>query len=262
MKTNRSNLIWGIALILTGAASLANELGYLRGFSVFSWELIFAAASLLFLISYFFNGFQAWGWLFPASIFAALSGTMAVSGVAILAIWIPTKILGAVALPFLAAFLLNRSRMWALLLAFILGIIAFIPPLSTLLQGELLGAFIVGAIGLPFLAAWLVTPRAWWGIIPGGVMISIALMIALVPTLPNGASVPVMFAGWAVTFWLVWKRNGLAWARIPTGVMLTLTCIMLMVTSGLRNYWGYRLILAGIVLVFTSWVRRPKLEMN
>ena len=125
------------------------------------------------------------------------------SGVPAAQDWIPTLVVGSVAVPFLAAYALDRSRTWALIPAFILGFIAFIPPLDNLLKGNGMGAFIVGMLGLPFIVASFISPKAWWGLIPSGILVSLSLMILLENTLPNGMSVAILILGWTLTFSLV-----------------------------------------------------------
>ncbi len=252
MKPNFSSLFWGLTLIIAGGLALANEMGYLNGLTTFTWGFVFAAASALFFVAYFINGIRAWGWLFPACIFAGLSATVAISTFPAVQNWIPTLVLGSVAVPFFAAYALDRSRKWALIPAFILGAISIIPPLDALRLGDLMGAFIVGMIGLPFIAAYFMSRKAWWGILPGGIMVSIALLIGLDNALRGDLAVAIMFLGWMFTFGIVWKRQSRDWAKYPAIVMGILACIMLMISLGLETYWAFGLIVAGIVLIAMS----------
>ncbi len=258
MKPNFSSLFWGIALIIAGGFALASEMGYLNGLSSFTWGFIFAAASALFFVAYFVNGIRAWGWLFPACIFAGLSAAIAVSIFPAAQNWIPTLVVGSVAVPFLAAYAIDRSRKWALIPAFILGSVSIIPPLDALHLGDLMGAFIVGMIGLPFIAAYFISPKTWWGILPGGIMVSIALMIGLDNTLHGDLAVAIMFLGWMLTFGIVWKRQSREWAKYPAVVMGILACIMLLISVGLKTYWALGLIAAGIALIAMSLRSRPQ----
>jgi len=252
MKANVSSFFWGLVLIITGGFVLANQMGYLADFSTTTWMLIFAASSALFFVAYFLNGLQAWGWLFPACIFAGLTGTMlAVNSIA-LNNWIPTMVVGSIAIPFIVAFLFDRSRWWALIPAFILGFVAFIPPLEGYFGDKVMGAFIVAMIGLPFIVIYFITPKAWWGIIPGGVMLSIALMISLENIINSDVTVALMFLGWMLTFGLVWKRQAMDWAKYPAIGLGTLACIMFLVAAGLETFWSLGLIVAGVVMIFFS----------
>jgi hypothetical protein len=255
MKPNLSTVILGFALILAGAFALANSLGYLKAFSITTWMFIFTSLSAIFFIAFLVDGLRAWGWLFPVSIFAALAGSMRIVGSNIPTEWIPALIVGSVALPFIFAFLIDRNRTWALIPAFILGFVAFIPLFGRFLPGSLIASLIVAAIGLPFITVYLVAPRFWWGIIPGGIMFSIALMLALNGALYSTISVAIMFLGWALTFGLVWLRSNLreaAWAKYPALAMGILACIMFFITSGLESYWSVGLIIGGLALVIYS----------
>jgi hypothetical protein len=262
MKPNFSSLLSGLALIAIGGLAFANQLGYLERLTPLTWALIFVISSALFFISYLLNGIHAWGWLFPACISAGLAATIATAEYSAADSWIPTLMIGSVAIPFFAAFALDRSRTWALIPAFILGFIAFIPPLDHLLTGDLMGALIVTVIGLFFVAAYLMVPKNWWAIIPGGILCSIALLIAFEKVLPNATPVTLMFLGWMLTFGLVWKRENKAWARIPVAVMGILAGITLLVSIGLEAYWALGLIVAGLILVILSLFRRAETLVN
>lgn len=257
MKPNFSLVVWGLALILTGGFALANEMDYWRGFTAQTWGLVFATASALFFVAYFINGIRAWGWLFPACMFAGLSAAVFVSEISTVQRWIPTLVVGSVAAPFVAAFALDRSRKWALIPAFILTFVAFIPPLDNLLKGEWMGALIIGMVGLPFIAASLISDKAWWGLIPGGILLSIALLLGLEKLLPDGMAVSIMFLGWMLTFGLIWMRQSRSWAKSPTIAMGTLSGTMLLISLDLQTYWSLGLIIVGIVLVAIS-LRRHK----
>jgi len=265
MKTKFSSIFWGLALILVGGFLLGLQLGYFQDLAEQTWMLIFAAASVLFFATYFVNGIQAWGWLFPACIFAALSGTLYIVDTSTPDEWIATLIVGSVAIPFIVAYFLDRSR-WALLIpAFILSFVAFIPPLSQILRGEVMGSFIVGMIGLPFLVTYLASPKNWWAIIPGGTMLSIAVMIALTSVRlgfdAGSFAVGVMFLGWALTFALLWLRRtqgAFEWAKYPAIALGIVACIMFLITSGLEIFWSLGLIIAGLVIIYFNL--RPRGE--
>jgi hypothetical protein len=262
VKPNFSSLFGGLALILAGGFALANEMGYLRSLTAQTWALVFAAASALFFVTYFVNGIRAWGWLFPACVFAGLSATIMLFRVPAAQDWLPTLVVGSIAVPFIAAYALDRSRTWALIPAFILGFIAFIPPLDHLLKGNGMGVFIVGMLGLPFIAASVISPKAWWGIIPGGILVSLALMILLGNTLPNGMSVAIMFLGWMLTFGLVWIRQSKPWAKISAIVMGALACLMFLISIGLKTYWALGLIATGIALIALSLRPHPETSVE
>ena len=255
MKSQKTPLILGFIFIITGGLALAGQVGYLNSLSITTWMLIFAGASVLFFAAYFISGIRSWGWLFPACIFAGFAGALALDNTSAEE-WMPTLAIGSIAIPFVAAFLLDRSRKWALIPAFILGFISFIVPLTNLLGGDAVGTLVLAAIGLPFIVAYLLSADAWWGVIPGGIMLSVALMVALDNVLPDGMAVAVMFLGWMLTFGFVWLRQSRPWAKFPVIVMGVLASIMLLVSLGLVNYWAIGLVVAGLVLIVLSFLPR------
>ena len=267
MKTRIPTLILGLILLLAGAYALLNQFCYLEDLSPQIAIVVFAVLSVLFFVAYFLSGIQSWGWLFPACTFAALAGTMAIIEANITEEWIATLIVGSVAVPFLAAFFLDRSRWWALIPGFILSVIAVIPALTPGTADEWIGVLVVAAIGLPFIVVYLVAPKHWWAIIPGGVMISIALLILLSEvqiTRGDELGVVVMFLGWALTFGIVWFRrnlHGTDWAKYPALALAGVALIIALTTSGWDFIWAVALILGGLAMVLYSLMRRRKSEI-
>lgn len=262
MKPNFSSLLSGLVLIVIGGFTFANQMGYLENLTPVTWALIFTIIGALFFIAYLLNGIRAWGWLFPACIFSALAGTVALAEYSTADQWIPTLMVGSVSIPFFVAYILDRSRTWALIPAFILAFIAFIPVLDNVLTGEWMGALTVAVIGLFFIAGYLMVIENWWAIIPGGILCSIALLIAFENILPNGASLALMFLGVSLTFGVVWKREAKLWARTPVVVMGILAALMLLITLGLETYWGLGLIVAGLALIAINLFRRTTTLTN
>lgn len=252
MKPKLSSLFAGLVLIIVGILVLANDMSFLEGLSATTWMLIFAGSSALFLVAYIARGVHAWGWLFPVSIFAGLSGTMAISNSPGASQWIPTLIVGSVAVPFIAAFLLDRSRAWALFPTFVLVFVAFIPLMDSLFGENAIGAFVLAMIGMPFIIVHLISPKAWWGIIPGGLLLSISVMVALTNFNNDDISVAVMFIGWMLTFGYVWLRLAKAWAKYPATVFGILACLMALISLRLEAYWSIGLIVAGLVLIILN----------
>jgi hypothetical protein len=259
MKRKNSSLFGGLVLVLLGGFMLAFEMGYFHDLAEKTWMLIFAAASVIFWIAYFVSGVQRWGWLFPACIFAALSGTLFILDTSIAEEWIGALVVGSLAAPFVVGYLLDRSRWGLLIPAFVLGFVAFIPPLTLSMRDEWVGAFVVAMIGLPFLVATLATPKAWWAIFPAGIMLSITVLIVLLGLFPGSDVEPyasgIMFLGWSLTFGLAWLRRNqhpTAWAKYPALGMLGLAFILFLVGAGLEMYWSIGLIVAGLVMVLLS----------
>jgi hypothetical protein len=249
MKPVFSTLMAGIALIAFGILALADQMGYLGNISLQTGMFVFLAASAFFFIIYFADGIRAWGWLFPACIFTALSGVLFIVNTQKNEMWIPTLILSSVAIPFLAAFLLDRSRKWALIPFFIPAVIGLIPALSSIFSGDAMGTFILSMIGLPFLAAYFITAKAWWGIIPAGILLSIGAMIAANIFVDEALGVALMFSGWALTSKILWKQHNLQWARIPTMGLSILAGVLVLISIGFQSVLPIVLMVAGLALI-------------
>lgn len=161
MKPNPLALIWSIILIISAGFALAYQTGGLKNLSAIAWILIFAASSAFFHGVYFIAGTQAWGWLFPASLFAALSGTVIVAVTALPDGWIPTLLVSSLAAPFMAAFLLGRARAWALIPAFILSLFAIRPLFQNMPEYAGMELLMIAAVFVFFIAFYLKQPVAW-----------------------------------------------------------------------------------------------------
>jgi len=172
MKQRTTNLFWGIVLIALGGIYLAQMLGYLnfKSLSEQFWTVAFAAASALFLLSYFLNGVRKWGWLFPALICAALAITLWMAHSNMLGSIIGMPILASIALPFYAGFAVNRKNTGLLIPAFVLSVVAIITLIADSARGEWIGALVLFSIGLPFLVVYLLDRTKRWALIPGYIL--------------------------------------------------------------------------------------------
>ncbi len=112
MKIKLANIIWGLVLILGGALFLAQNLGYVVSTSDTFWMGVFAVLCVIFLVTYFANGVQHWGWLFPASIFGATALTIGLTQLGVDDVFVAVPILMSVVLPFLVAFALDPHKHW------------------------------------------------------------------------------------------------------------------------------------------------------
>ena len=88
-------------------------------------------------------------------------------------------VLLAIALPFLAIFLRDRARWWALIPAYPLLVVAGAVGLaaSGLVSDDLISAFVVLALALPFLAVFARDRKQWWALIPGGILTALGLSL-------------------------------------------------------------------------------------
>jgi hypothetical protein len=220
---------------------------------------------------YALSQFRSWGLLFPADLCAASALIIyAAEREFLRGEWVPALIMAALGVPFIVAFILDRTRWWALIPAFVFAVVAAIPVLATSgLHGAYVGAFINIMIGLPFIVTYFAAPKAWWAIIPGGIMLSIGAMIALTQSsfgFNTGAfAVAIMFLGWALTFALLWWRHravGITWAKYPALGISLLACLMFLIALGLQTFWSLALIIAGGVLVAFSLRQQREHPVN
>ena len=220
MRKNLTNIIVSLALILAGVVFLAQNLGYIQVTSTTIWTSFFGGMSLLFFVSYFVSGLRNWGLLFPAMILGAIGLTIGLTSSGVNNPALGTPILAAIALPFFAAFALNRKQnWWALIPGTILGVISLIPLIQSRAAGEVIGSMVLFSIAMPFLITFLVDTSKRWALIPALVLGFVGL-IPLVTLIANPRVIPVliMFV-FAVPFLLVYLAERSAWwALIPAGV--------------------------------------------
>jgi hypothetical protein len=234
MKTKITSVFWGLILILGGALFLAVNLGYISGTSPTFWMAVFAGLGGLFLITYFLNGVQHWGWLFPALILGALALTIGLSEAGVQDSLTAAPILVSVALPFVVAFALKpRERWWALIPAWVMLAVTGIVLLSDRLEGELMGTFVLYTIALPFFVVFFVNRANRWALIPGGILAVVGLFPLLATRLNGslmGAAVLLLIA---LPFLLVffWSRRNW-WALIPAGILGGIGAGLLLLGSG------------------------------
>ena len=255
MKNTWLNVFWGILLILGGGLFLAQNLGYLEEFSATTWMYIFIGASVLFFGTYFVSGIQHWGWLFPACIFGGTAITMALgeAGVSSSAVGAPV-IIGA-GLPFLVVFGLDmRKNWWALIPAFIFGMITMLLFIADLASGEAIGTALLYSFAVPFVVTYLTNTRERkWALIP-------AYVFAVVGTLPwistsvRGEVIGalVMFAiGLPFLIVFLWNRKN-TWGLIVAFILASVGVIPLLTTFQAKGETIGAFVMFAIALPF--WV--------
>ncbi len=106
--------------------------------------------------------------------------------------YVATYVLLAIALPFLVAFLLDRTR-WGLLIPFyVLMAVGVFVPLTELgvLDDNLTVTYILFAVAIPFFVVFIRNSKNWWALIPGGILAIVGLSFLIAE-----ASVEYIFAG-------------------------------------------------------------------
>lgn len=89
-------------------------------------------------------------------------------------------VLLAVALPFLAAFIRDRARWWALFPAYFLLVIVGAIGLAEFagIGDDLVSAYLALAAGIPFLAIYARDRKQWWALLLGAVAVVLGLSFA------------------------------------------------------------------------------------
>lgn len=249
MKRNRSNLIWGIALILFGGIYLLQTLDVIPEFDPLVLGGIFTATSIIFLVIYLASGWQEWGWLFPTSIFGGLAAVIFLGEAGIEGTWIGALFMASVALPFWLVYVIDRTNWWALIPGWVMTVLTAVILLSETISGELIGALVMFGIGLPFLVVFLANRANWWALIPALIMCGLGVMLLFVNQAADtwlGAFVLLVIS---LPFLFVYARVPKQWwAIIPGGILLTLAVVTLFAGSVQPETWG-----AHLLALFTFW---------
>ncbi len=178
-KSRVTTALWGLFIIILGAAALAYNFGALEDYKLI---VTYAAAALLavmgvaFLLAMVFQRDQ-WFYVIPGFSFLSLGGIVYLSTLeSIRSEWLGALFLGGIALGFLAVFLQNRrERWWALLqaetilLIALLGLGLGVPQEAT----RLVGALLFGGFAVSFFFVWLFSGnrgRLVWALILAGVL--------------------------------------------------------------------------------------------
>jgi hypothetical protein len=315
MNVNKSGLFWGVLLIGAGLLALADQMGYIDTFSPQMWMIVFAAISVLALVSYVLSGLKQWGLLFPAGAFGGLAMVIALAeanvdsaaiasplffgllipflvayltdrtrnwwalipgGVMLfLALttllvdstggeWVGALFLFMIALSFFVVYLNDRARTWALLVAYITGILGIAPLMS--MGGRdaaYYGPIFLFAVALPFVVLYFRSAENWWAIIPAGSVTTVAIIAAAAIAgfindggrggfVSAGIANAILMAGLAATFAVVWLRHAKPWAKIVTLVLAVMAVASVFFATSSQILWPLAIIVVGIYLLYTA----------
>jgi hypothetical protein len=181
--------------------------------------------------------------------------------------WVGALFLFMIALSFLIVYLNNRSRTWALLVAYILAVLGIAPLMSIGgRDAEFYGPIFLFAVALPFFVVYFRSPENWWAIIPAGSVATIAIIATLAiagiiennrPTFVSaGLANALLMGGLAATFAVLWLRHGKLWAKTVTFALVVVGVASIFFASYAEIFWPVAIILLGIYLFYTAL--RPK----
>jgi len=224
---------------------------------------LFFGLLLPFAAAYLTNRQRNWWALIPGSImlFLALT-TLLVDSAG--GEWIGSLFLFLIGLSFLVVYLNNHTRTWALLVAYIMGVLSIAPALASGggNTAAYFGSVFLLAVALPFFVIYFRDAKNWWAIIPAGVMTVLAVIATLgiagwIRSEEQGSYVnALLMGGLAVTFAVVWLRHAKDWAKIVAIVLAALAVASIFFVTYSEILWPIAIILTGGYLLFTAM--RPR----
>ena len=268
MKVNKSGLFWGLLLIIGGGVALAQQLGYMNQLPDSAWMWVFALISLVGLVSYITSGFKEWGWLFPAGIFGGLAVTVALATNNVNNAAVGSPIFFGLLIPFVAAYLTDRTRnWWALIPGGIMLFLAMTTLLVDNVGGEWVGSLFLFLIALSFFVVYLNNHSRTWALLVAYIM----FVLSIAPAMASGGGDTAAYFGSvflfaiALPFFVIYFRSPENWwAIIPAGVMTTLSVIATLGIAGWikdAQTGGYSnaLLMGGLAVTFAVvWLRNAK----
>jgi hypothetical protein len=178
--------------------------------------------------------------------------------------WVGSLFLFMIALSFFVVYLNNRTRQWALLVAYILFVLSIAPAMASF-GGDMaayFGSIFLFAVALPFFVVYFRDEKNWWAIIPAGVMTTLAVIAGaaiagwIQDSTDGGIGNAFFMGGLAVTFAVVWLRHAKSWAKVVTIVLAALAVASIFFASYGDIFWPVAFILVGGYLLYTAM--RPK----
>jgi hypothetical protein len=177
--------------------------------------------------------------------------------------WVGALFLFMIALSFLMVYLNNRTRTWALIVAYATAILGIAPLMSTGgRDAEYYGPIFLFAIALPFFIVYFRSVENWWAVIPAGVLTTISIIAALSISgifrfeWEEAFMTALLMAGLAATFAVLWLRHDRSWAKVVTFALAALAVASFFFINYQQIFWPVAIILAGIYLFYTAL--RPK----
>ena len=224
---------------------------------------LFFGLLIPFGVAYLTDRARNWWALIPGGVmlFLALT-TLTVDSIG--GEWIGSLFLFLIGLSFLVVYLNNRARAWALLVAYILGVLSIAPAMASG-GGDTaayFGSVFFLAIALPFFILYFRSNENWWAIIPAGVTTVLAVITALAiagwirNANQGGYANALLMGGLAVTFAVVWLRHNKPWAKIVAIVLAGVAVASVFFVSSFEIFWPIAIILGGAYLLYTAL--RPK----
>ena len=178
--------------------------------------------------------------------------------------WVGALFLFMIALSFLFVYLNNRTRIWALIVAYVTAVQGLAPLMSIGgRDAEYFGALIFFAVALPFFIVYFRRPEdSWWAIIPAGVLTTLGVVAALAigglinSAASGGYANAFLMGGLAATFAVLWLRHHKDWARLVTIILGILAVATVFLFGYYEIFWPIAFICGGVYLLYLAL--RPK----
>jgi hypothetical protein len=202
---------------------------------------------------------QAWWALLTAWIFLAMALLLVVIGLQLPPHLIAVTAAVEVAVPFLAMFVGDRRRWWALIPAYVLLAGAALTALTMLhVSPPALAAFALLAAALPFWLAFIVNRSHWWALIPAGVLslfgVGMLILLSLFQ-ISNNAFFVILNATLALVFGILWIAvRRLDWALWIAIGFAGAAVLSIWLPSGTN--WALIALTLGLYIAYRQ-VRRP-----
>ena len=220
---------------------------------------LFFGLIIPFAAAYFMDRERNWWALIPGGVMTFLALTTLLVDRTARDEWVGSLFLFMVALSFLFVYLQRRTRIWALIVAYSVGVLGFAPLLASFgRNADYFGALFLFAIALPFFAVYFRSVANWWAIIPAGALTTLAIIAALsiagIVPFPweNALMTALLMAGLAVTFAVLWLRHDKQWAKIVTIILAALVVASLFLVNYSEILWPVAIIVGGLYLFYTA----------
>ena len=172
--SKKSGLVLGGLLIVFGVLAL---LEIVTDLSAWIWVAVLTIGGLVVYGIYATDRAEKWLLIISYAMLAVAGLVTLITLDVLQDPLIATYVLLAIALPFLVAFLADRTRWGLLIPAYILLAVGVMVPLTEfgVLDDNLTAAFILIAVAIPFFVVFLRNTKNWWALIPGGILAIVGL---------------------------------------------------------------------------------------
>lgn len=224
---------------------------------------LFVGLTLPFAAAYVMDRTRNWWALIPGGlmVFLALTTLLADVGGGE---WVGALFLFMIAISFLMVYLNNQTRLWALMVAYVMAVLGIAPLMS--IGGRdaaFYGPIFLFAVALPFFVIYFRSTQSnWWAIIPAGALTTISIIAALAiagfirNANEGGYANALLMGGLAVTFAVLWLRHAKSWAKIVAIVLTLVAVASVFFATYSQMFWPVAIILVGVYLFYTAL--RPK----